>query len=216
MPEKCTCGAQLVPDAVFCHKCGRAVREIVVEAEPEVSSPVPAPAAAPATPPQAEPLPPVGFHNKVAVRIASWVAMVAMLLAGVTPILIVPAWVAAGFTAVQLYRKRTGEFLNVRAGMTLGWITGVIMFVLGMVSLTLRAIPGIGNGGLAAMFREQLKKSPDPNVKEFLQMLDTPSGLALLLIVLLPMLFLFITLFSVAGGALGAKFGGRGGERPAA
>src|SRR5215467_9373614 len=98
MPEKCTCGAQLVRDAVFCHKCGRAVREIVVEAEPEAPAHVPSAAATAATMPQPEQLPPVGFHNKVAVRIASWVAMVAMLLAGVTPILIVPAWVAAGFT----------------------------------------------------------------------------------------------------------------------
>jgi hypothetical protein len=203
---------------VFCHKCGRAVREIVVEAEPEVpepSTPIPAVAAHPATP-QPEQLPPVGFHNKVAVRIASWVAMVAMLLGGLIPILTVPAWIAAGFASVQLYRKRTGTLLNVRAGMTLGWITGVIMFVLSTVSLTLRALPGNGEGGLAGMFRELSKKSPNPNTKEFLQMLDTPSGLAMVLIALLVMLFLFITLFSVAGGLLGAKFGRRGGEHPAA
>jgi len=215
MREICTCGTRLVPDAVFCHKCGRAVREIGVESEPEAPAPVPAAAAA-ATAPQPEQLPPVGFHNKVAVRIASWVAMVAMLLGGLTPILSVPAWVAAGFAAVQLYRKRTGAFLNLRAGMTLGWITGVIMFVLSTVSLTLRALPGNGEAGLAAMFREQIKKSPDPNMKEILHLLDTPSGLAMLLIVLLAMMFLLITLFSVAGGLLGAKFGRRGGERPAA
>ena len=154
MLEICSCGTRLVPDAVFCHKCGRAVREIVVEAEPEVpepSTPIPAVAAHPATP-QPEQLPPVGFHNKVAVRIASWVAMVAMLLGGLIPILTVPAWIAAGFASVQLYRKRTGTLLNVRAGMTLGWITGVIMFVLSTVSLTLRALPGNGEGGLAVFF----------------------------------------------------------------
>ena len=37
MPETCTCGAQLPPDSLFCHKCGKPQREI---AEPEVLTPV--------------------------------------------------------------------------------------------------------------------------------------------------------------------------------
>ncbi len=41
MPDFCTCGAQLPPDALFCHKCGKPQREIApVAAEapaPELS-----------------------------------------------------------------------------------------------------------------------------------------------------------------------------------
>ena len=29
MPEFCSCGAQLPPDALFCHKCGKPQRDIV-------------------------------------------------------------------------------------------------------------------------------------------------------------------------------------------
>ena len=29
MPEFCTCGTKLVPDSLFCHKCGKAQREIL-------------------------------------------------------------------------------------------------------------------------------------------------------------------------------------------
>ena len=42
MSEFCTCGAELPPDALFCHKCGKPQREISahVEEEPAVSVPV--------------------------------------------------------------------------------------------------------------------------------------------------------------------------------
>jgi hypothetical protein len=210
MNEHCTCGTQLLPDAVFCHKCGKPVREIAVEAEPEPAAPIPEATIQPALPP------PVNFHNRVAVRIAFWVALIAMVLSRLNPILTLVVWGAAGFAAVFLYRRRTGVLLNVRSGMTLGWITGVIMFALMTVNLTVELVAESGNGGIAAMFREQIQKSPDPNMREILRVLDTPSGLATLLVLTLLMMFLFITLFSVAGGALCAKLSGGGGERPAA
>jgi len=28
MPDNCTCGAELPPDSLFCHKCGKPQREI--------------------------------------------------------------------------------------------------------------------------------------------------------------------------------------------
>jgi hypothetical protein len=155
----------------------------------------------------------VNFRNRIAVRIAFWVAMVAMLLSKLNPILTVIVWGAAGFTAVLLYRRSTGAPLNVRSGMSLGWITGVILFALMTVSFTVQMVADSRQGGIAAVFREQIQKSSDPNVKEYLRALDSPSGLATLLLVTLFMMFLFITLFSVAGGALCAKLSGRG-ERP--
>jgi hypothetical protein len=204
MPEFCNCGAQLPPDALFCHKCGRPQREVVEpEAEPENSvSFAPPPVAAVAAPPEP---PPINFHNMVAVRIAIVVAPVAFLLSWI-PAVNLLLWVTAGFLAVFFHRRRTGVLLNVRSGVRLGWVTGVLMFAITTVIFTLTVVPVAASGGIATLFRQQLKNPTDPNIQEALHMLETAPGLAAILLVMLFMLFIFITLLSMAGGALGAKF----------
>jgi hypothetical protein len=206
MPEFCTCGAQLPPDSLFCHKCGKPQRDVIApEPEPESEAELvpPLPLSAPvATAPQP---PALNFHNLVAVRIAFIVAPIAFLLSWV-PALNLVLWIAAGFLAVFFHRRRTGVLLNVRAGVRLGWITGVIMFAITTVIFTLTIVPLAANGGIAALFRQQLKNPTDPNVQEALHMLESAPGLATVLIAMLLMLFVFITLLSMAGGALGAKF----------
>ena len=208
MPEFCTCGAQLAPDSLFCHKCGKPQREVVAaEPEPETSAEVIPPPPVPAAAPQPQP-PAINFHNLVAVRIAFVVAPVAFLVSWI-PALNVVLWLAAGFLAVLFHGRRTGVLLNVRAGVRLGWITGVFMFAITTVIFTLTVVPMAANGGIAAIFRQQLKNPTDPNVQEALRMLETAPGLFAILLVMLFMLFVFITLLSMAGGALGAKFVGR-------
>jgi hypothetical protein len=162
-------------------------------------------------PPTAPPIdtapqpPALNFHNLVAVRIAFVMAPVAFLLSWI-PALNLVLWIAAGFLAVFFHRRRTGDLLNVRAGVRLGWITGVIMFAITTVIFTLTVVPLAANGGIANLFRQQLKNPSDPNVQEALRMLETAPGMATVLLVMLFMLFVFITLLSMAGGALGAKF----------
>jgi hypothetical protein len=80
------------------------------------------------------------------------------------------------------------------------------MFAITTVIFTLTIVPMAANGGIAALFRQQLKNPSDPNVQEALRMLETAPGLVTILLVMLVMLFVFITLLSMAGGALGAKF----------
>jgi hypothetical protein len=208
MLEFCSCGAQLPPDSLFCHKCGKPQRDVVAaEPEPEsvAENVLPPP---PAVPVAAEGQPPaLNFHNLAALRIAFVVAPVAFLVLGF-PALSVLLWIAAGFLAVFFHRRRTGVLLNVRAGARLGWITGVIMFAITTVIFTLTVVPAVANGGIAVL-REQLKnRPPDPRVQEALRMLESAPGpgLATILLVSLLMLFVFITLLSMAGGALGAKF----------
>jgi hypothetical protein len=204
MPDFCTCGAQLPPDSLFCHKCGKPQRE-VMEPEPQPEN------VAEFVPPVAPPIdtapqpPALNFHNLVAVRIAFVIAPVAFLLSWI-PALNLVLWIAAGFLAVFFHRRRTGDLLNVRAGVRLGWITGVIMFAITTVIFTLTVVPLAANGGIANLFRQQLKNPSDPNVQEALHMLETAPGMATVLLVMLFMLFVFITLLSMAGGALGAKF----------
>lgn len=179
------------------------------ESVPEVTPSPVAPAAAPVDPQS----PALNFHNLVAVRIAFVIAPVAFLLSWI-PALNLVLWIAAGFLAVFFHRRRTGDLLNVRAGVRLGWITGVIMFAITTVIFTLTVVPLAVNGGIANLFRQQLKNPTDPNVQEALRMLETAPGMATVLLVMLFMLFVFITMLSMAGGALGAKFVSRSEPRP--
>ena len=205
MSEFCTCGAELAPDSLFCHKCGKPQRAVVAEPEPETPAEVVPPPRVPEAAPQP---PPINFHNLVAVRIAFVVAPVAFLLSGIPAVNLV-LWIAAGFLAVFFHRRRTGVLLSVRAGVRLGWITGVFMFAITTVIFTLTVVPMAANGGITALFRQQLKNPTDPNVQEALRLLETAPGLFAILLVMLFMLFVFITLLSMAGGALGSKFVGR-------
>lgn len=206
MLEFCTCGAKLPPDAVFCHKCGKPQRELQV-VEPEI-------------PPTSEPVgfrpmgmgvsePPLNFRNPVAVRIALMVAAVTTLLSWL-PFVNVILWTAAGFFAVFFYRRRTGYLLSVRAGVRLGWITGVMTSLIMGAIVTATLISMAVSGNIASLFESQLKSLPanDPNVQQALQVLQTGPGIAVLLFVVLGMLFVFITCLSMAGGALGAKIAG--------
>jgi hypothetical protein len=196
MAEICSCGAQLVPDALFCHKCGKPLREIVVETESTVSASLPVMAIEP-------PPPPMNFQNRPAIRIAGLMAVMATLLFFV-PYL---NWLAAGFFSSVLYRRRTGHLLTLESGVRLGWITGVMMFVIAMLLLVISLALVSAAGGLAAL-PPDVMKALDPRVQEGLKALQSGPAVAQLLVVL----FTFITLLSMAGGALGAKLSGRGGE----
>jgi hypothetical protein len=201
MPEFCTCGAQLPPDALFCHKCGKPQREIVIPetvAPPPVTGFTPPPPATLLTPLAAAPLP-LNFHNRAAVKIALLVAGLATLLS----FLLYLNWFLAGFLAVFLYRRRTGQVLNLESGVRMGWITGLMTFglmvlILGCFGVSVQAI-----GGVSA-FQAEFKGMMDPRMAEFLKMLSNPSELAMVLV----NFFVFTTLLSMAGGALGVKLAG--------
>ncbi len=192
MPEYCTCGTQLVPDALFCHKCGRPTRELVV---PETVAPPPVP-----PPPKPQP-PPLNFHNGVALRTSLLVAVSATLLCFI-PYLSWLNWLAAGFFAVFFYRRRTGYFLTMEAGIWMGWITGVLMFammacVLTAVFFIFRAVGG---------FPPDFKAAVDPKMlEEMTKLLQSGQDVAKMMLAL----FVSTTLLSMVGGALGARMVGR-------
>jgi hypothetical protein len=196
MPEFCTCGAQLASDSLFCHKCGKAQRDIL---EPEPQAPEPQVSALPPPAPTAAPLP--TFRNPVALRIALMTAVLATFLFFL-PYL---NCLAAGYFAAFFYRRRTGSRLNVVAGVRMGWITGVLMFAIMAALFTAFAVLFSGN----EVFLAEIKSMSDPRAREMLQemlkIIQNRTDLALRLM----QLFVFVTCLSMAGGALGAKLAGR-------
>jgi len=196
MPETCSCGAQLPPDALFCHKCGKPQREFG-PAEPEAR---PVEVAPPPIIHVRHEAPPLNFRNPIALRIAALVAVGATFLSFL-PYL---NWLAAGYFAVFFYRRRTGSVLNVLVGVRMGWITGVLMFALTALVLTALVLLVNASGGIDVV-QLQFKNMADPRVREMFKILSSRSDLAMLM----AQLFIFITCLSMAGGALAAKVVGR-------
>jgi hypothetical protein len=197
VPEYCTCGAQLPPDARFCHKCGKPQREedVPVEEQPVVLPILPTPVAV-------EP-PPIGFRNAIAVRVALATGIPMFLLSAVAGPLALAVPVVGGFFAVYLYRRRTGEKITVLAGARLGWISGIIVFAIVTVVLTLVMLM-LSQPDFVQSMRDQMAKMSSISQDELtkrIELLRTPSGLALGLLDT----FLSYTLLTALGGAVGAK-----------
>ena len=113
-------------------------------------------------------------------------------------------WLAAGFFAVFFYRRRTGHMLNMESGVRMGWMTGVIMFGMMAAAAHVSLLFFRAAGGIAAV-QAEFKNAVDPRVFEVLKHLQSGPEIARLLV----QLFVFTTLLSMAGGALGAKMIGR-------
>lgn len=212
MPEFCTCGAELPPDARFCHRCGKPQRDEIV---PDVVEPPRVPAAVAVSRAEGAPPPRLNFHNVTAVRIGLLMASIASLLSAL-PVLaaglvgLVIWWLTAGFLAVYIYRRRTGQFLTVDSGLRMGWITGLLGSTITSVVFTASVVPLIRGGKIAALYQEQFRKmsATDPNVQEALKILESPRGMMFFVIIALLFFFLLITFLCTAGGALGAKLVG--------
>jgi hypothetical protein len=164
------------------------------------------PPAAPAAPFPALLAP--SFHNPIAVRVALFVASFASLLCFLLPFGCVIWLPSAGFIAVYLFSRRTGQSLSVRSGARMGWIAGIMSFAIFTVVFTIGTV-SIANqpGGLSAAFREALRSRPvsQQQLEDALQVLSTPTGQASVYIFALLFSFTVTALFCTAGGALGAK-----------
>ena len=203
MPEYCTCGAQLPPDARFCHKCGKPQYDYPGIAE-EAVEPEPPPATISAPAPLAE----ISFHNRLAVRIGFLAALAAVLLFLFPlpfPFLrLMIVFLAAGFLAVFLYTRRTGQILSIRAGVRMGWITGIFCFVLISMLMTAAVVAISNRGGLETYLRNQFPAN-DARSDTLAQALSDPATLAGGMVFALLMLFVVLTALPMIGGALGAK-----------
>src|SRR5262245_7917873 len=120
---------------MFCHRCGRPVRPLSTDVQPEPETPF---ADAERVRAIAAQLPAeIGFQNAAAVRVAAMIAAVGTLM-GLLPMPAIVFWkpvtlVAAGFVAVYVYHRRTGDLPSVRGGARIGWMTGMFSFVITLV-----------------------------------------------------------------------------------
>ena len=169
--------------------------------EPVVVVPPP-PALAPPPPPA------ISFRNATAVRVALATGIPIVLLSAVLSAIAGPLGmavpVAGGFFAVYLYRRRTGEKITVLAGARLGWISGIIVFTILTLLLTMTVVV-LSQPDLVQNMRDQMTKMSPLSQEEITRSIDllrTPSGLATALL----NAFLSYTLLTALGGAVGAKF----------
>ena len=211
MDGHCTCGAELPPNARFCHKCGKP--------QGEIAEPVPEPLDTPPSEPPVQPVaaPPqqpagISLRNPAAVRVAFLAGAGSSLLLMVPmPPLVQILWhlitlMVGGFFAVWLYQRRTGNYLSVKSGAHLGWLAGIFCFLIMMVMFTLSVIAIASGEGLQDSFREMLNARSAPEVAEqFNALLSSPAGVAILLFGMLITSFIMLTILATVGGALGAK-----------
>jgi len=206
VPEVCTCGAILPPDARFCHKCGKPQRD---ESLFQEEAPLQRPIEPPGLPPISKlELPRIGFHNGLAVRVALLAGILAFFCSIITGQLALPqefalVWlVAGGFFAVYLYERRTGQRLSVRSGAHLGWICGLFGFVVVTMALAATAVM-LSDPSVASAMREQLRTHgiPAANAEQMINFFHTPAGISSALFVS----FVLFTVLPAFGGAVGAK-----------
>ena len=207
MPDVCTCGAVLPPDARFCHKCGKPQRDepLFIQDEAPIQRPIEPPGLPPLS--QLE-LPRIGFHNGLAVRVALLAGVLAFFCSIITGQLALPqefalVWlVAGGFFAVYLYERRTGQRLSVRSGAHLGWICGVFGFLVVTMALAATAVM-LSDPSVASAMREQLRTHgiPAANAEQMIAFFHTPAGISSALFVS----FVLFTVLPAFGGAVGAK-----------
>lgn len=122
---------------------------------------------------------------------------------GMPPAMSLIWFVGAGFFAVFLYKRRTGQRLSAMSGARLGWISGLFTFVLVTLFLTVVVLAISDPAGLAAI-REQwtAQQHSEQELNQTIEMLRNPAGIAAGLL----SSFLFLTSLPAFGGAICAKF----------
>lgn len=155
----------------------------------------------------------INFHNKGAVRICLFCAVGASVLSSLPLGVLSVFWLlltllGSGFVAVYVYHRRSGQFLAARAGARMGWMTGLFYWLIAMIVFAMKMVALSGKGGLGALLREQMEASAngnDASMQEALRILESPQGLATMIVFVLFFAFLFFTALPAIGGLLGSK-----------
>jgi zona occludens toxin (predicted ATPase) len=147
----------------------------------------------------------VSLRNRYAVRSALLAGIAAFFLSAPLGAFGLFVLAAGGVFAVYLYHRSTGQSVSVANGARLGWITGVFLFVL--LLLTFTASVAMEPTFFNDLEKQILERStmPRADVQQIIDMLRTPVGVAAMVFGM----FLSSTLPPALGGAVGAKLLGR-------
>lgn len=124
----------------------------------------------------------------------------------------------AGALSVSFYQKRAPDVVVTPGmGMKLGALAGVFAFVLNAMFSTISFLGLRASGGFRQAMEEQMQKqmasNPDPKVQEMMQRMfgwmNTPQGVATMIVLFLLIMAVVFVIFTGAGGALGASLFGR-------
>jgi ABC-type proline/glycine betaine transport system permease subunit len=198
----------LVEDALFCHRCGKAQRDLVPRDDEALESLSGADTAVfqqPLPPPPAAVIAlPISFRNTVAVRIGFLVASIASVLDAIPTLnMLFVIWsVCAGFVAVVLYSRTTGHSFSIRDGARMGWITGILNSLIIVVLFTVSMVTS--SAELTNVLKEQVRTMA-PNDANALSLIESPYAIATIILFTLLMMVVLFTGACVAGGALGAR-----------
>ena len=150
----------------------------------------------------------------LAVRPCAWAALIAAV--GMVCKLVVPviAVIGAGFLAVSIYRRNNPTaLLRAGTGARLGALCGLFCSAMTAVLSAVRVL-ALREGGeirktMLDVIQQSASRYSDPQSQSALELLRSPAGLVLFMIVLLIFGGLMFILMGTVGGALGAAVLGR-------
>jgi hypothetical protein len=146
----------------------------------------------------------ISFRNSRAVMISVIVAALTFLGSGaavlISPLLWPLVLLAAGFFTAAAYRRLSAEPLSPAAGARLGWMTGLWLFLVFVVTAALISVYLASPAGGDAI--RQLQSMP-----QFSQIsISNPHELVVSLLFSAVPTFFMVTLIPGLGGILGARF----------
>ena len=153
--------------------------------------------------------PPITFGNPIALRACYWNAVVAALFSNLpwTAGLCFLWFPAAGFFSVASYFRRSGFSLTIPDGAKLGRMVGVIAFAMWMALTALSAMAV--DGGFSTVMEElesELREAGDVETADKIaEAAETPSAMALGVLLAIVVMFALCVSLSALGGAVGAK-----------
>lgn len=210
------CGREIEEGNPFCRNCGAPqirIPDLDEPAAPPMPPETPGevqPAAQPVVLAHVPPPPPPGLDWSHALPAAGWAGAM-LAVAWLIPYLGYFLWIiAGGAIAVALYRRRVPDTVLTPAdGARIGAVCGLFGFAgfAGLMAIGLLFLRG------STKFREMLQQSmqqaaagnPDPKAQEVLAWMTSPTGLALMVTIVMVIFLVGFLALSSAGGAIGAK-----------
>lgn len=147
------------------------------------------------------------------IRVAAIAGFSASVLVAILQGALGIAMITAGLLSVLLYSRRSlNQRLTSGMGFRLGLVSGAIGFAIITVFTALKALI-FGVAEMRATMMEAIQKAAamnaDPNAQQAYELLQTPVGLAVVLVLGMMVLFVISIALSGIGGAIGGAFSRR-------